>query len=243
MLHQTGYTAEHLDKLRSFSSRNGVIPGARTANQYSAAHIRAGTALPKPLDIKPKTIGELDIHLGARADHMGTVGFFEPKMPSSSQLADMSPELRRQVQERFATRSKEYGKYFDEISANPNLRIEGGRVLDATTGKAFAGDMDLVYLKDARTGEVITGQRYIDLRNQMIDEGLIEHGAEFNIHRDLTEGLTPGTPEYRSAFDKATEISQNVLMPTHDDGAYVMEIVDGVAVRGDTVTMLPFNPD
>lgn len=238
LLHQTGYTPRHVQRLTAFAERRGVVPGARTANQYSAAHIRTGRAIPKPLDIKPKTLSELDVHLGAKPEHLGTVGFFEPTMPDTSK---MSNELAAQVRRRFDHRMGEQAKYLDEIEANKDLVIRDGRVLDATTGKAFAGDMDLVYLRDAETGEVITGQRYVELRNEMIEEGLIEHGAEFNIHADLTEGLTPGSPEYRAAIDQADGIATNVLMPTHIDGAPIMEIRNGAVVRGEDIFMLPIN--
>jgi hypothetical protein len=238
LVHQTGYTAEHITRLTTFAERNGVIPGARTANQYSAAQLRRG-ALPKPLDIKPKTINELDLYLGAQADHLGTVGFFQPRMPNTSGMGD---DLADAVTSRFNARLAEQTKYLDEINANPNLRIERGRVVEASTGRPYAGDMDLVYLRDAKTGEVITGARYEQLRNQMVEEGLIEHGAEFNIHYDLTEGLTPGTAEYADALRRADAIATGTLMPTHMDGAPIMEIRNGVPVRGEDISYLPINP-
>lgn len=240
LLHQTGYTPQHLRQLTTFAERRGVVPGTRMANQYSAAHIRAGKAIPKPLNVKPKSISELDVHLGARPDHLGTVGFFKPKVPDTSGMGD---DLARDVMDRYRSRASEWSKYHDEIAADPNLIMRDGRIFDAKTGKAFAGDMDLVYLKDAKTGEVITGSRYRELRDEMIREGIIEHGAEFNIHADLTEGLVPGTREYDEAMKQADKIAQNVLMPTHMDGAPILEIVDGNAVRGEDVFMLPVNPD
>lgn len=229
-LHQTGFTQRHLDNMADFTRRRNVVMGARTTNPYSLRHLQEGLAIPKPLDIKSKSIGDLDVLLGAKSQHRGTVGLFEPRMPDTSGMTD---ELADAVRSRYSQRMDEWRTIRPQIEADPNRFIRDGRVFDAKTGKPFAGDMDMVYMRDATTGEIIRGQRYQDLVAEATDRGLIEHGAELNLVDDLTRGKPVGSPEWRAAWDKAHELRGTLEGATVHGNEFVVEMgIDGTLRMG-----------
>ncbi|MEZ5175613.1 MAG: hypothetical protein R2823_05345 [Acidimicrobiia bacterium] len=233
LLNQAGYTADHLERLADFSRRRNVVVASRTTNPYSLRHLQAGDAIPKPLSVKSKTIGDLDTYLGANPKHRGTVGLFEPKMPDTSNMSD---ELAEAVASRYSQRLAEFKKAGDipigrsaAAESGSSIYREGGRVFDTKTGKPFAGDMDMVYMKDATTGEIITGQRLADLSAEAQDLGLAEHGVEMNAVQDIlkAKGLQPGDPGFRRAFDEAMELRNNLEGATVHGGEIVVEMGTG----------------
>ncbi len=63
---------------------------------------------------------------------------------------------------------------------------DSGLFTDAK-GIPFRGDIDLVYLRDAKTGELLTGARYDEVVAKLQASGAkIQHGAEANMVRDVT---------------------------------------------------------
>lgn len=248
ILHQAGYTPEHLAKLAKFSKQRNVVVAARTTNPYSLSHLRGGTAIPKPLHVKSKSISDLDVLLGANPQHRGTVGMFKPELPDAERMSRMSKELADQVKDRFATRMKDFNKNIDmpigreaAEAAGSKVYREGGRVFDTSTGKAFAGDMDMVYLKDANTGELIRGDRLRDLAAEMQDLGLAEHGVELEAVTDIlrAKGLNPGDAGWREAFDEVMDLRQNLEGATVFGNETVVEMgTDGLLSMGPGKTEL-----
>ena len=52
----------------------------------------------------------------------------------------------------------------------------------------YRGDIDLVYIRDAKTGQLLTGDRYDAVVNKLKASGAkIQHGAEVNSVRDITK--------------------------------------------------------
>ncbi len=230
LLNQAGYTSDHLERLADFSRRRNVVVASRTTNPYSLRHLQAGDAIPKPLGVKSKTIGDLDTYLGADPKHRGTVGLFEPKMPDTRNMSD---ELAEAVADRYAKRLAEFKKAGDiplgrsaAAESGSSIYRDGGRVFDTKTGKPFAGDMDMVYMKDATTGEIITGQRLADLSAEAQDLGLAEHGVEMSAVQDIlkAKGLEPGDPGFRRAFDDALELRNDLEGATVHGGEVVVEM-------------------
>jgi hypothetical protein len=168
----TGYTGAQIDDMARFAKEENVIVGARSTNVDSMRHIRDGNAVPKPITIKSKTIGELDTYLGTRVEDKGLVGYFKPNKPDPDKVP---PHLWEKVQARFDARAKEYDELRDTITkyVNDGKMVERDGKLHAVIRKAdgttelkpFAGDIDGVYFKDAKTGEVIPpGERYDRLK-------------------------------------------------------------------------------
>lgn len=223
LIAETGFSDRMMRDMQHYADVNGVTLQVRSTNPYSAAHLDAGTAIPKPLEVKPKTINDLDVLLGANPDHRGTVGLFPPKMPDTE---GMSQKLIDALEDRARTRAAEIRDHLPDIEANPRLRVDGGRVFDAETGKAFAGDMDLVAIRDARTGELVTGDRYTIMVSEMRSLGIAEHGGERYVVSDLTRRQLPGTDDYVRAETKARELAED-LAEGHRNGEIVVEFSAG----------------
>jgi hypothetical protein len=219
-LWQTGYTPQHLRKLADFAKN----------------HLRRG-AHPKPLGIKAKTVSDIDVFLGASKANRGTVGLFKPKMPDTSGMTD---DLADAVRKRFAERTKEYSKLQRQFAADPNFRVKNGPIINAKTGKPYAGDMDMVKIE--RGGKLIEGAEYQKLVKEMEELGLAQHGAESQVISDITRGGDYGADPkaYYDKFKDAWDLQGN-LQGAHIDGSALSVSVgeDGVARMAEAIDSLP----
>lgn len=173
LAHGTGYSGHQIDDMARLAREENVIIGARSTNVDSMRHIRDGRAVPKPLEVKSKTITKLDTYLGASPQDQGLVGYFKPKKPNK---ADVPAELWNDVQQRYKDRLKEHGKLRDSVNklvSEGKVVEKNGKIYAAVKNadgtrdlKPFAGDIDAVYFKDATTGEYLTGDRYRDVKNK-----------------------------------------------------------------------------
>lgn len=209
-IRETGYTPEQARELQRVAAEQNVIIGTRETNLDSTRWIEAGEAIPKPMEVKAKTVNELDALIGGPpADRKGLVGFFEPTEPPMPR--DANPALW----ERFDARRAEWDKLKDEMAI---MESAGYQVRDGVVSKVmpdgsvvpFAGDIDAVALLDARTGQPLSGARYHDVVAELRQSGaMLQHGAETNVVNDIvsheTAGLVPGTREYNEAFDRALD--------------------------------------
>lgn len=168
----TGYTGAQIDDMARFAREEEVIVGARSTNVDSMRHIRDGNAVPKPITIKSKTIGEADTYIGARAEDKGLVGYFKPNQPNPDQVPE---HLWEEVNKRYQARLDEYVEHRDTITQYINkgkMAEKDGKLhaiirkADGTTElKPYAGDIDGVYFKDAKTDKIIPpGERYERLK-------------------------------------------------------------------------------
>src|SRR5262249_52999258 len=87
----------------------------RPSNPETTAWLERG-ALPKPQDIKAKTINEIDPWLGADANNRGLVGFFEPTLLERSTEIDAVPGLWQRIEARFHQRAKEYDQLSNKMA-------------------------------------------------------------------------------------------------------------------------------
>lgn len=169
----TGYTGYQIDDMAKLAKDENVTIGARSTNVDSMRHIRDGKAVPKPVDVKAKTISELDTYLGAKPQDKGLVGHFRPNKPDPNKVPT---NLWEKVNKRYADRMVDF---YDQQKDVTKLVTEGkvmqkeGKLFavvknaDGTTDiKPFAGDIDAVYFKDAKTGDYVTGERYERLKNK-----------------------------------------------------------------------------
>ncbi|MEA2024187.1 MAG: hypothetical protein U9N79_07865 [Actinomycetota bacterium] len=235
-LHETGYAARDVKAAGKICADEGVEIYARTTNMDSMRHIRDGTALPKPLDIKAKTINELDTYLGAKPSDKGLVGYFKPVEPD---LSKIPAHLHDDVSKRLIERADEFAKLSDDVKFqklldDDVLRMEGDRIIDTATGKPFAGDIDAVMLKDKATGKYLTGgDRYERVINRWRTDVGGQHGVEMNAVADITAPYRPGTPAHDEALAKATDLVED-LQAGHTSGKEVVVRfdADGALRRG-----------
>jgi hypothetical protein len=251
----SGYTGYQIDDMARMAKNENVIVGARTTNVDAMRHVRDGKAVPKPESIKAKTITELDTYLGARSQDKGLVGFFRPQKPDPNKVPS---HLWEKANDRYAARLAE----FTDDRARITRLVTEGKVIeregklhavirraDGTTEvKAFAGDIDGVYFKDATTNRLIPpGERYDDLRRKWMGAtdgsgaGTYwarsgapgQHGVETNLVADLTRGLKHGTPEYDEALAKARALHAKLAQSHHSGKEVILEMrPDGHLRRG-----------
>ncbi|MCP4936478.1 MAG: hypothetical protein GY927_20310 [bacterium] len=151
----TGYTGYQIQDIAEFSKKEKVIVGSRLTNVKSMRHVRDGRAIPKPLEIKSKTIKTLDTFLGAKVNDVGLVGHFRPKKPSRGEvleqlrkLDEVPEELAGQirypedlkkldkvpddfwskVEERYSNRDKWFDKQDSKIKKLKNVTVKDGVV-------------------------------------------------------------------------------------------------------------------
>jgi hypothetical protein len=249
-LHEIGATGEQIDGMGRVA-REGYVDAhgvshpveleARSTNPESMRHILDGTGTPKPLDVKTKTINPIDTMLGASPDDVGKVGFFEPQKPAN--LGELPPDLQTQINNRYDQRMAEiadHGPHIQELEQQGFLKRtpEGTLVAGdnypnpAERGKAFAGDIDLVSINDAKTGQPLSPEAYEQVKaNAMASDMQAQHGAEQYSRQDLK---AMGWPD-----DKINKLF-NSLSDSHARGAEITYRVgpDGIPVRGSRLSSL-----
>ena len=209
-IRQTGYTPEQARELQRVAAEHDVIIGTRETNLDSTRWIESGEAIPKPMEIKAKTINELDELIGGPpADKKGLVGFFEPTEPPMPR--DANPALW----DRYDTRLDQWKQLEDEMSMmeGAGYQVRDGvvhKVYPDDTIKPFAGDIDGVAILDGRTGAPLTGPRLQRVVEDLKNSGAnLQHGVESSVVNDIvaheTAGLRRGSREYNEAFDHAMD--------------------------------------
>lgn len=244
--HETGFTARDAKAAGRICAEENVEIYARTTNMDSMRHIRDGTAIPKPLDIKAKTIKFEDTFIGARSGDEGLVGYFKPTEPNLKGVPD---EFHDAIRKRYAERMEDFGKLkksISELKANGTIRIEpDGRIINNATGKPYAGDIDAVFVKDKATGKYLTGgPRHDRVVARWRAEVGGQHGAEMTVIEDMTAGLRKGTPEYDARLLKAQDLKAK-LQSAHDTSKEIVVRfdADGALRRGPMGTDINLTPD
>jgi hypothetical protein len=252
LLAQTGYTQQHLDKLAKYASDNGYEVGARAANPYGAKHLADGSAIPKPLGVKAKTVSDIDVMLGANPAHRGTVGIFPPKLPPYEELQKMSPDLRKALEARYQSRLKEFysapkdlKKFQAELIESGDkitkVRLYNGQVQARGADgrwRNYAPDMDVVYIRDA-AGNPLPSQKLDRVIDEMKELGLVQHGGEVRVIEDVMRkaeksGMKPGSAEWSAELRDAIRLRES-LEAAHADEVVVAMTSNGTLVRGDVV--------
>ncbi|MFJ2478224.1 hypothetical protein ACIOWI_35615 [Streptomyces sp. NPDC087659] len=100
-----GLPRKSSDGLRILSDMHNLVIEVRPPNPHAADWLEKG-AIPKPAQIKAKSINEIDIHLGAREEHLGLIGYFAPKLPERT--ADMTDGLWHEIEARYHQRQTEH---------------------------------------------------------------------------------------------------------------------------------------
>ncbi len=235
-LHETGYTSRDIRSAGQLCADEGVEIGARTTNIDSMQKIRSEMALPKHVDVKAKTINELDTYLGASEADKGLVGYFEPTNPDPSKVP---AELREEVSKRFVERFDEYKKLsqdvdFQKLLNNQTFEIRDGKIFDVATGKPFAGDIDAVFVRDKATGKYLTsGDRFDRVMARWRAKVGGQHGVEMNVVDDIASRYRPGTLQHAAGTEKGLALRGN-LQASHTANKEIVCVfgADGVVRRG-----------
>ncbi|MFI5896240.1 hypothetical protein ACIA5D_39685 [Actinoplanes sp. NPDC051513] len=158
-----------------------VVLKVRPTNTASLPVLEAG-GVAKPELIKAKTVNRVDQLIGAPADGLGKVGFFEPRLPSEPILEALKPDARKAVQERYQQRLEEYNHYKDEygkLAEQGLLRMKDGvlQIADPRSGefRDIGGDHDIFEITNA-DGTPLNHDVRRALINQMRSMGInVEH--------------------------------------------------------------------
>ncbi|MFT7841846.1 toxin glutamine deamidase domain-containing protein [Saccharothrix sp. BKS2] len=167
-------------RFQSMADRFNITYDVRPTNPHSVRWLERG-AVPKPVEIKAKTINELDTYLGASPDAVGLVGYFAPARPD---LSTVPPELHAQVQERYRNREHEYAELradIDRLEAAGTFRVDrdnGTVEMNTSTGyKPITGDHDVFDMR-LHDGRRLSGTDY-ELASWLLvrRSSGVQHGA------------------------------------------------------------------
>lgn len=122
----------------------------RIGNADSVKWFDEGLGVPKPLDLKFKTINKWDEMLGCPTGSRGVVGCYNPSLPANFKSLPISDQTK--LLARFDDRVKEMARY----SSDMNRMMQEGRysivnnmVYDVKAQKFVAGDVDLYHITQA----------------------------------------------------------------------------------------------
>ncbi|MFJ7096216.1 hypothetical protein ACIQWL_39240, partial [Streptomyces mirabilis] len=162
-------------RFQAFADQRELVIDVRPTNVDSVKWLTLG-ALPKPVEIKAKTINALDVRLGALEENRGLVGFFEPRLPEGVSADDP-------VRGRYQQRLKEYRALqgqMDELSRAGRYQTVDGvvhAVTEAGTRRPLTGDHDIFRITRL-DGSSVPVKEYEALIEEMKDSGMgVTHGA------------------------------------------------------------------
>ncbi len=200
-----GMPVSNQEKFQAIVDKEGIVVDVRPTTKEAPKLLQGDQpALPKPEDIKAKTINNLDTILGADKGDVGKVGYFKPnppERPSGMSDADWSA-LKPKLVDRFIQREAEYWdqgvkmtKLQSPVPDQPPLAEGGthgehqvtvgpdGKVLDVSqkSGKEvlspFTGDHDIYDIRRA-DGTPLSKADYDRIIQDMKDAGMgVKHGA------------------------------------------------------------------
>ncbi|WP_074975785.1 hypothetical protein [Amycolatopsis regifaucium] len=176
---QYGIPRQDQRRFQKMADRFGVVFDVRPANPASVGW-RARGAVPKPLELKAKTLNELDVHLGMRRERIGLVAYFEPLRPD---LANVPQDLRERVLKRYEDRSAEYTQLAESmrgLEESGRFRVVDG-VVQERKGEGFrnvTGDNDVYDIRLPEDGSSLHEADYERMVYLLTGREMgVEHGA------------------------------------------------------------------
>ncbi len=143
--HTYGIPEKNFDKFRNVARDRNVVVDVRPTNPSAPKWLDAG-AMPKPQDIKAKTVNEVDVLLGADAGNVGLVGYFQPVLPDQGSVP---VDAWDRVVSRFNQRSTEFHELAGKMAryeADGTFTVHEGIVFgfdDEGGRRPITGDHDL----------------------------------------------------------------------------------------------------
>jgi len=207
---EMGMPVGNQEKFQAIVDKEQIIIDVRPTTKEAPTLYEEQGALPKPEDIKAKTVNDLDVCLGAKPSDVGKVGYFKPSPPqkpptmSDADWAGIQPD----VVKRFAQRDAEFwdqGAKMTKIQSPTGESHLGHQAEIGPEGvvrdvqqqgdkevvSPFTGDHDIYDIRKADGSPVdYESQWYKDLVDSMKKMGMgVEHGA----HMEWKP--KPGTPD------------------------------------------------
>ncbi len=220
--------------IQMVAQRHGVKAHFRPTNPDSKAWLESGRAHPKPEMLKTKTVGKLDTHLGFSKDKVGTVACKKPVMPKS-RPPGMSDKDWADLSKRYDQR---YTEFLDQQTKLDALVKKGeitwnkttGEILNAKTGKPFAGDHDAFAFVDALTGKPVNPAVNRQINRELQSMGTTAHGEHVawdysKLSKTPPQGSPPGA---QSPYDIAAGIDEKIL-GGHQAGGETLNTYDPLA--------------
>jgi hypothetical protein len=195
-----GMPTSNQEKFQAIVDKEGVIVDVRPTTKEAPGLYEADQpALPKPEDIKAKTISALDTFLGADKSDVGKVGYFKPnppEQPPGMSDADWA-DLKAKLVDRYMQREAEYwdqgakmtklqSPIPDQVGTHGEHQVSvgpDGTVIDVAQngGKEvtspFTGDHDIYDIRNA-DGTPVDQATYDRIVAEMKAAGMgVEHGA------------------------------------------------------------------
>ncbi|MDQ7907787.1 toxin glutamine deamidase domain-containing protein [Phytohabitans sp. ZYX-F-186] len=233
-----GMPERNQEAFQAYAEQHGLVIDVRPTNAAAVRWLAEG-AMPKPLDIKAKTIDERDVLLGAQAGNVGLVGYFEPRLPARPD--GMSDAQWESVEKRYRQRLNEYAELSEtmaRLAASGRFTVSDG-VVYAVEGEGgqrpITGDHDLFDIR--RTdGSRLDPDEYGDVIEELRGQGIgVQHGAhmywqpqsafELQIHADIAAKHQPGGEEGLVRFapgepprlvDASTPVHEQTSAPPRD---------------------------
>ncbi|MDR7276740.1 hypothetical protein [Catenuloplanes atrovinosus] len=195
-----GMPVENQRRIQRFVDAENIVLDFRPTNPHAVPYLRVG-AVPKPMEVKDKTIGATDALIGATDEVLGLVGTYEPAHP-----VHVAEELRQRYEARAAAweAASRSGGPVPDRGADRVFELHGLLYLyeppagDRRYGtyRQITADHDPFDILDADTGERITGARYERLVDALRGMHVaVQHGAHLSWQappeqRGMSVGIT-----------------------------------------------------
>jgi len=180
---ESGISLKAAISLDKIATKYNVAIDMRPTNKGALKLIEEGFT-PKPETIKSKSITHLDRQIGAPPNaKIGEIAHFEPTPPNEA-LKATDPDLYNRLQNRFNLRVEEqklYGDKINEMVKAGDIKFDAdNRLINAATGKPFAGDND-VFRFFAADGSRLSPETQAQILKEL-KEGPVkaQHGAHMD---------------------------------------------------------------
>ncbi|SDO71642.1 hypothetical protein [Lentzea jiangxiensis] len=168
------------ERFQNFVDRFNIVLDVRPTNPDSVRWLHDG-AMPKPKDIKAKTINQADVLLGADAEHVGLVGFFQPD--PNPDLSGVDPAMRDKVAKRFNERAAEFAELIgtmEKYEREGKFKVIDGVVHGANSRGDLVwvtGDADMYGMYDTE-GNRLSEDDYEGMVFLLVNRNVgVQHGA------------------------------------------------------------------
>lgn len=140
-----GVTKTSQRLIQNTADEFGVQIKARPTTATADKWINSGQAVPKPMQIKAKTLDRWDELLGGPKNSEGLVGYYKPKLPPKEVMKNLSPQSQEELIEKYVARRREFWQQAEKMKkfeASGEYKVVNGRVMNKD-GKFLTGDVDV----------------------------------------------------------------------------------------------------
>ncbi|TAN43570.1 MAG: hypothetical protein EPN25_00330 [Nitrospirae bacterium] len=240
-----GINTQQQKHVNMVGDKHNVLIDVRPTTKNAPDLIRKGIAEPKIPDVKSKTINWADKHLGAPKDGEGFAGYFYPKKPDPTKLAQqgLKPGEVKDVMKRYGERMQEYKDQYvhmQDLQRKGTVTVKDGMVY-SKNGKPFTGDQDIFEIRDVHTGKPLPRYQVDPKGNVILDDKGIpklnpvreqiikdlsqppfnaQHGSHMDWKYDhLSRKVHPGAPTgANSDYNMGQTVDQGVLNKHRQSG-------------------------